>query len=84
MSTNPTFYPSKEEAKHICDKNQYGEASIIEIIKLQIRLLFCKATRAYSRRNTKLTKKIKKAKLHTLPNSVKEDIQKEIQKKLSE
>ena len=45
-----------DEAKHICDRSQYGEASVWEKFKLNVRLSWCAVTRAYSRRNRKLTK----------------------------
>lgn len=52
---NPLFV-SHEEAIHICDKNQYGEASILELIKLNLRMIHCKVTRSYSKKNSRLTK----------------------------
>ncbi|WP_106792534.1 hypothetical protein [Aquimarina sp. Aq78] len=76
-------FVSCEEAKHICDKNQYGEASILEIIKLNIRLAYCKITRAYSKRNAKLTKTINKSKTQSISASDKEAMKKEIQKELT-
>ena len=54
MKKNILFI-SCEEAQHICDKMQYDEASIWERIKLTIRLSWCKITRAYTKRNRKLT-----------------------------
>lgn len=74
---------SCEEAKHICDKNQYGEASFLEIVKLNIRLVYCKITRAYSKRNTKLTKTINKSKTQSISASDKEVMKKEIQRELT-
>ena len=84
MKTDNSLFVSCEEAKHICDKNQYGDASILEIIKLNIRLIYCKATRAYSRKNTKLTKVIKKSKVQTLSSSKKEDMKRKLQQKMME
>ena len=82
-STSNKLFVSCEEAKHICDKNQYGEASLMEIIKLNIRLIYCKVTRAYSRRNTKLTKTMKKAEVQTISSSQKEEMKKLLEKELS-
>ena len=82
-STSNKLFVSCEEAKHICDKNQYGEASFMEVIKLNIRLIYCKVTRAYSRRNTKLTKTMKKAEVQTISSSQKEEMKKLLEKELS-
>ncbi|MBG6131123.1 hypothetical protein IWQ47_002593 [Aquimarina sp. EL_43] len=76
-------FVSCEEAKHICDKNQYGEASFLEIIKLNIRLIYCKVTRAYSKRNTKLTKTINNSKTQSISASDKEAMKKEITKRIN-
>ncbi len=82
-TTANKLFVSCEEAKHICDKNQYGEASLIEIIKLNIRLLYCKVTRAYSKRNTKLTKTIKKSDIQIISLSKKEEMKKQLRKELT-
>lgn len=50
------LFISCEEAHHICDKSQYGEATIWEKFKLNIRLSWCRITRAYTKRNKALTK----------------------------
>ena len=50
------------EANHVCDKNQYKEASLLEKIKLTIHLLYCKACRKYSKNNSKLTQILSKEK----------------------
>ncbi|WP_074409034.1 MULTISPECIES: hypothetical protein [Aquimarina] len=76
-------FVSCEEAKHICDKNQYGEASFLEIIKLNIRLVYCKVTRAYSKKNTKLTKTINKSTTQSISASDKEAMKKEITKRIN-
>ncbi|MCK8521621.1 hypothetical protein M0D21_08575 [Aquimarina sp. D1M17] len=83
MKTTNKLLVSCEEAKHICDKNQYGEASLLEIIKLNIRLMYCKVTRAYSKRNTKLTKTIKKSEVQTISSSQKEEMKRRLQEELS-
>ncbi len=83
MKTTNNLLVSCDEAKHICDKNQYGEASFIEILKLNIRLIYCKVTRAYSKRNGKLTKAIKNSDVQTLSSSLKEQMKKQLQDELT-
>jgi len=55
-----------EEAQHICDKSQYGEATLWEKFKLNIRLSWCKITRAYTKRNRTLTKTMKSSNVDCL------------------
>jgi hypothetical protein len=43
------------QATTICDKNQYGEASIKELIKLNIHLIICRICVRYSKQNVTLT-----------------------------
>lgn len=43
---------SCDEATTICDKNQYGEASFVEKLKLKIHFLICKVCALYSKQNT--------------------------------
>lgn len=50
------FNMNCDEATTICDKNQYGEASLIEKIHLTFHLFFCKYCRAYTRQNNIMTK----------------------------
>ncbi|WP_109299531.1 hypothetical protein [Aquimarina sp. AU474] len=83
MKTRNNLLVSCDEAKHICDKNQYGEASIAEILKLNIRLLYCKVTRAYSKRNGKLTKAIKNSDVQTINPSIKEQMKRQLQEELT-
>ena len=63
-----------EEAKHICDKSQYGEATLWGKIKLTIRLSWCKITRAYSKRNKTLTNTIKSSKIECLKQNEQEEL----------
>lgn len=83
MKTDNGLLVSCEEAKYICDKNQYGEASLLEVIKLNIRLIYCRATRAYSKKNTKLTKTIKKGDVQTMDTSKKKEMKEQLLKKLA-
>ena len=44
-----------DQATTICDKNQYGEASIKELIKLNIHLIICRICIRYSKQNVTLS-----------------------------
>ena len=63
-----------EEAFHICDKSQSGEANGWEKFKLNVRLLWCQVTRAYVKRNRKLTKTIEKGHVECMDSSEKNDL----------
>jgi SPX domain protein involved in polyphosphate accumulation len=76
-----TFLPC-EEANIVCDKSQYSEASFMEIIKLNLHLLYCKACRTYSANNAKLSQLFKKVKPATLQADQKNKLQKEIEEQL--
>ena len=45
------FMISCDEATTICDKNQYGEASLSEKISLNIHLIICKYCKQYTKQN---------------------------------
>ena len=49
-----------DEATTICDKNQYGEATFLDKIKLQLHFLKCKYCALYTKQNSLLTKIYKK------------------------
>jgi hypothetical protein len=40
-----------DEATAICDKNQYGEATVIDKIRLNFHLIVCKYCKAYTKQN---------------------------------
>lgn len=44
-----------EEATSICDKNQYGEATLWDKIKLSLHLFMCKHCNSYSTQNKVIT-----------------------------
>ena len=73
---------SCEEAGHICDKSQYKEASLWEIIKLKLHHIYCKACLTHSRRNSKLTKLCNSSRLQILEESEKNQMKKELEKQL--
>jgi len=72
-----------EEANHVCDKNQYKEASFLERIKLAIHLIYCSACRKYSFRNNKLSKAIKKSDLKTISKEDKSDLKERLHQEMS-
>ena len=50
------FFISCDEATTICDKNQYGEASFLDKIKLTMHFIRCKICKCYSSQNNIMTK----------------------------
>jgi hypothetical protein len=44
-----------QEANEICNKSQYNEATLLEKVKLNIHIAFCKICAMYSKQNAKLT-----------------------------
>lgn len=65
MKKKINVFISCDEANHCCDKSQYKEASLLEMIKLNIHLLYCKACRTYTKNNTKLSKLMKSMEANT-------------------
>ena len=45
-----------DEATAICDRNQYGEITLWEKVKLNIHIFLCKKCGLYSRQNKIMTK----------------------------
>lgn len=76
------LFISCEEAFHICDKSQYGEATLWEKIKLNLRYIWCKFTQSYVKKNKQLTKAIKTSNLHCLQNSERERLIEEFNREL--
>ena len=72
------------EANHVCDKTQYKEASLWEMIKLNMHLIYCRACRKYTNNNGKLTKTIKKAEVECLDRKYKDAMRKDFEKALKE
>lgn len=81
MKKNILFI-SCEEAQHICDKNQYGEASFWEKFKLGLRLSWCRITRAYSKNNNALSKCIEDSKVNVLSKDELDDMKQKFEKQL--
>jgi hypothetical protein len=49
-----------DQASAICDKNQYNEASLWEIIKLKVHLFLCKKCGLYAKQNKIMSTCLKK------------------------
>ena len=56
---NTRVFINCEEAQHICDKSQYNESTWWERFRLSVRMIYCNITRAYVKRNRKLTNLVK-------------------------
>ncbi len=69
------LFISCDEAKRICDKAQYSEATSWEKFKLKLRYAWCQATKAYVGNNTKLTIVITESKIKCLNASEKAHLQ---------
>ncbi len=70
-------------ANHICDKNQYNEASLWEKIKLSFHLIYCKACRSYTKKNTRLTKLINKPEVQSMPTNSKQSLKERLAKEIA-
>ena len=73
---------SCDEARIICHKTQYDDASFFEVFKLKFHLLICKACSAFSRKNTKLTSLCEEATLRNLSEREKIEMKQRIKEKL--
>ncbi len=78
------LFISCDEAKHICDKSQYGEASFWEKVKLNLRLSWCRVTQAYTKKNRKLTDLMNQANGTAMNTNSKDEMRKKLQEKLSQ
>lgn len=84
MSKKIKIFMPCDDANHTCDKSQYKEASLWEMILLNIHLAYCSACRKYTKKNTLLTKKIKESKVQTLDSTHKESMRSDFEKALKE
>ena len=48
-----------DEATTICDKSQYGEATLVEKIQLNLHFLICRICRMYTKQNVKMSQVFK-------------------------
>jgi len=83
MEKKYDIFLSCDDAQHCCDKTQYNEASLLEKIKLNIHLIYCKACRTYTKKNTKLTKVLNRSTSQTMENSEKQSLEELFKKELS-
>lgn len=80
------FIITCDEATAICDKSQYGEATLTEKIKLNLHFLICRICSLYTKQNKKMTKVYKmkavdcKKTTHSLSTEEKERLKEELQK----
>jgi hypothetical protein len=72
-----------DKASHICDKSQYNEASLLDVLMLKTHLLFCKVCRYHSRKNCLLTKRLKSTDIHILDDTSKAKMEEKLQTELS-
>ena len=56
---------SCDQATTICDKSQYGEATLFEKIQLNFHFLGCKICRMYSKQNVKMSQVFKMKAKHS-------------------
>ncbi len=72
-----------DEAQHVCDKNQYKEASFIERLKLTLHLLYCRACQKYTKKNSKLTSLVNNPKVKIYDVEAKEKLKVIFEKELA-
>ncbi|WP_299102773.1 hypothetical protein [uncultured Winogradskyella sp.] len=77
------LFISCDEAQHICDKAQYGEASGWERFKLNVRLIYCGITKNYSKKNQKLTENLEKADVKCLKTEERNKLEKHFNEELA-
>jgi len=81
MKKNKLFI-SCDEAKEICDKSQYGEATFWEKVKLTIRLSWCSISKKYSKKNKQLTNVIKTSEVDCLKQAERDALKAEFTQQL--
>jgi len=77
------LFISCDEAKHICDKTQYGEATGWERFKLGLRLSWCRFTKVYSKNNNKLSDAVQKADINCLKATERKKLQDKLGQELT-
>lgn len=73
-----------DEATTICDKSQYGKATIMEIIKLRIHFLGCRICSIYTKQNSLISKILNKNKGGSAICSLTEEEKEEMRLKFEE
>lgn len=84
MSENIKMSKACEKANHVCDKNQYKEATLWEKIKLTIHLAYCRACRKYTKNNQKLTKAMHTSNVDCMDINEKEALKENLSKAIHE
>ncbi len=69
---------SRERAKQLCTKSQYGEATWWETLQLKFYLRFNKEVAEFSAKNTKLTSLCDRADMHMISEDEKEDMKQKL------
>lgn len=80
-------YKSKttcEKTNLYCDRSQYGEIEFWARLKMKFHLLFCGPCQKYSKKNAKLTRTIKKAKIVSLKRQEIHELKQRLVKKMNE
>lgn len=77
-----TLFISCEEAAHICDKSQYNESSWWERFRLNLRMIYCKITRSYVKKNSQLTRLMSDKEVDCMDLKSKEEMKTSFQKEL--
>lgn len=77
------LFISCDEAKHICDKSQYKEASIVEKLKLNLRYTWCRVTRAYVKKNKQLTTTLDNSNIECLNTLERQNLKEQFKQELS-
>lgn len=72
------------EANHVCDKNQYKEATFREKVRLTFHLIYCHACRKYKVRNNKLTKLMKSVDVKTVSSEDKNLLKERLKQETTE
>lgn len=78
------LFISCEEAMHICDKAQYGEATLWEKIELKIRLSWCHFTKGYAKKNNQLSAFIKQHRIECLKSNERKQLQEAFEHQLKQ
>ncbi|NAY92884.1 hypothetical protein GTQ34_13255 [Muricauda sp. JGD-17] len=73
---------SCDEAAHICTRSQYKEASLWEILKLRLHILYCRACAKFSKQNKTLTSLCDRADMQVLSENDKKSMKKDLEKHL--
>lgn len=72
------FFFDCSKARNCCDKVQYEEAGFLEKWKLKLHIIYCKACKKYTQKNSKLSSLIKKASIKTCTEEEKKKFKEQI------